>query len=137
MNVSELKQKDLKAYVNNECLGNGKKPQKISENYLIIHKLKPNLTLDRGQLQNKNVHCMTSGLVKEEYVVIILGYFFLFLHGNICWGYSLEVPHRGTSNEYPQRMFLWRTGENYTKIITNYSSLTSPLDMIFKNSLSP
>ena len=24
---------------------------------------------------------------------------------NICWGYSLEVPHRGTSNEYPQHIF--------------------------------
>ena len=22
--------------------------------------------------------------------------------------YSLEAPRRGTSNEYPQRMFLWR-----------------------------
>ena len=33
-------------------------------------------------------------------------YRFLFLHRNICCGYSLEVPHRGTSNEYPQHMFL-------------------------------
>ena len=30
--------------------------------------------------------------------------FFLFLHKNITCGYSLEVPHRGTSNEYPQYM---------------------------------
>ena len=29
----------------------------------------------------------------------ILIIFFLFLHENICCGYSLEVPHRGTSNE--------------------------------------
>ena len=28
--------------------------------------------------------------------------FFLFPHENICCGYSLEVPWRGTSNEYPQ-----------------------------------
>ena len=34
--------------------------------------------------------------------------FFLFLHENICCGYSLEVPQRGTSNEYPQHMFSWR-----------------------------
>ena len=27
---------------------------------------------------------------------------------NICCGYSLEVPPWGTSNEYPQHMFLWR-----------------------------
>ena len=28
--------------------------------------------------------------------------FFLFLYKNICCGYSLKVPHRGISNEYPQ-----------------------------------
>ena len=28
---------------------------------------------------------------------------FLFLDENICCGYSLEAPRRGTSNEYPQR----------------------------------
>ena len=33
---------------------------------------------------------------------------FLFLHENICCGYSLEAPHRGASNEYPQHMFSWR-----------------------------
>ena len=27
--------------------------------------------------------------------------FFLFLHKNICCGYSLEVPGWGASNEYP------------------------------------
>ena len=34
--------------------------------------------------------------------------FFLFLYENVCCGYSLEVPCRGTSNEYPQLMFSWR-----------------------------
>ena len=38
--------------------------------------------------------------------------FFLFLHKNICCGYSLEVPQWGTSNEYPQHMFSWRNKEN-------------------------
>ena len=38
--------------------------------------------------------------------------FFLFLHENICYGYSLEAPWRGTSNEYPQHMFLWRNKKN-------------------------
>ena len=32
------------------------------------------------------------GLVKEEYLVIIMELFFLFLHENLCCGYSLEVP---------------------------------------------
>ena len=41
--------------------------------------------------------------------------------------YSLEEPHWGTFNEYPQHMFLWRTVENYPIIITKYSSLTIPL----------
>ena len=34
--------------------------------------------------------------------------FFLFLDENICCGYSLEAPHQGASNEYPQHMFLLR-----------------------------
>ena len=37
--------------------------------------------------------------------------FFLFLHENVC-GYSLEAPHRGTSNEYPQHMISSRNKEN-------------------------
>ena len=36
-------------------------------------------------------YCIIREIVKEEYLVIILGYFFLFLHENICCGYSLEV----------------------------------------------
>ena len=31
---------------------------------------------------------------------------------NIDCGYSLEVPHRGSSNEYPQSMFLSRNKKN-------------------------
>ena len=38
-------------------------------------------------------------------MMIILGYFLLFLHKNICCGYSLEAPCQGASNEYPQCMF--------------------------------
>ena len=38
--------------------------------------------------------------------------FFLFLHKNIRCGYSLEVPCQGTSNEYPQHMFLRRNKKN-------------------------
>ena len=39
-------------------------------------------------------------------------YFSYFSIKNICCGYSLEVPHRGTSNEYPQHIFLWRNKKN-------------------------
>ena len=37
---------------------------------------------------------------------------FLLLHENICYGYSLEAPRRGASNEYPQHMFSWRNKKN-------------------------
>ena len=35
---------------------------------------------------NKRVH------VKEKYLMLILGYIFLFLHKNIYFGYSLKAP---------------------------------------------
>ena len=63
------------------------------------------------------------------YLVIILGKVFLFLHKNICCGYSIEAPWQVASNEYPQHMFIWRTGANYPIIITKYSSLTISLNM--------
>ena len=48
--------------------------------------------------------------------------------GRCPWSISLCIsPRWGTSNEYPQQMFLWRTGENYPTVITKYSSLTIPL----------
>ena len=36
----------------------------------------------------------------------------LFHHKNICCGYSLEAPHWGASNEYPQHMILLRNKKN-------------------------
>ena len=60
--------------------------------------------------------------------MIIKGYFSLFLHKNLCCGYSLESPRRGDSNEYPQHMFLWRTDENYPSIINQIPSLSVLLD---------
>ena len=45
-------------------------------------------------------------------------YFSLFLHENICCGYSLEGPHWGIFYEYPQPMFSCRSKKNvmYTVI---------------------
>ena len=34
-----------------------------------------------------------------------------------CCGYSLEAPHRGASNEYPQHMFSWRNRKNIFLIL--------------------
>ena len=46
-----------------------------------------------------------SGLVKEEYLMIILGELSQFLHKKICCGYSLEVSQWGASYEYPEHIF--------------------------------
>ena len=49
--------------------------------------------------------------------------FYLFLHKNICCGYSLEAPHRGAFNEYPQYMFSWRNKKKYyvdTPLVWSY-----------------
>ena len=35
----------------------------------------------------------------------------IFPQKHILW-YSLEARHGGTSNEYPQHMFLWRNKKN-------------------------
>ena len=51
--------------------------------------------------------------------MIMLGYFFLFLHKNICCGYSLEAAHQGASNEYQQPMFM----ENWRKLSYNYHQI--------------
>ena len=70
------------------------------------------------------LHCKyryleSRGIVKDEYLVIILGYFFLFLHKNICCGYSLEVLHQGASNEYPKHVFM----ANWRKLSHNYHQI--------------
>ena len=44
----------------------------------------------------------------SAHITIVAGYYrfaFLFFHKSICSGYSLEPPHWGTSNEYPQYIF--------------------------------
>ena len=48
---------------------------------------------------------------KTESFQIKILIFFIFLHKTDC-EYSLELPHRGSSNEYPQSMFLSRNKKN-------------------------
>ena len=55
------------------------------------------------RLSNNDIHSYTTD--KRGYPHNI---FFLFLNENICFGYSLEAPRRGASNEYPQHMFSLR-----------------------------
>ena len=52
---------------------------------------------------------------------------FLFLHKNICCGYSAEVPQWGTSDEYPQHRFTFRSKKNIKQILSLiWSYGTSP-----------
>ena len=50
--------------------------------------------------------------LKPHFYIVKLGFtgvyiiFLILLKKNIDCGYSLEPPHRGGSNEYPQSMFL-------------------------------
>ena len=56
--------------------------------------------------------------LKSHFYVVKLGFtrvyiiFFLFLLKSIDCGYSLEPPHRGGSNEYPQSMFFKQNKKN-------------------------
>ena len=52
--------------------------------------------------------------------------FFLFLHKNICCGYSLEVPRQGASNEYHNICF---HGE-IRKIFTGYPPLSRSMQNV-------
>ena len=52
--------------------------------------------------------------------------FYLFLHKKICCGYSLEVPHRAATNEYPQHRFSCRNKKKInliTLLIDSYETL--------------
>ena len=51
--------------------------------------------------------------------------FFLFLHENICYGYSLEALQWGASNEFHNIiMFLWRNKKNINTFGLKKSALT-------------
>ena len=60
--------------------------------------------------------------------------FFFFLHKSICYWYSLEVPHWGTSNEYPQHMFSWRNRKNIIDTTSSAAICSIPfINMITGN----
>ena len=52
-----------------------------------------------------NEHPLTLHFYIEKVRFTRVYIFFLFLLQNIDCGYSLEPPHRGGSNMYPQSMF--------------------------------
>ena len=66
---------------------------------------RPDLNL--GCYESKSgVQIACGAQLQTREVIFII--FFLFLHEDICCGYSLEAPWQGASNEYPQHMFSWR-----------------------------
>ena len=70
---------------------------------------------------------------KPHFYIVKLGFtgvyiIFLISVKNIECGYSLEPPHRGSSNEYPQSMFwteIWKISEfficNFSFLMVNFS----------------
>ena len=56
----------------------------------------------------ESLGCVLIGIAldKMRFSVQKVLIFFLFLHKNIYYGYSLEAPHQNTSNEYPQHVFM-------------------------------
>ena len=62
---------------------------------------------------------------------------------NMDWGYSLEPPRRGGSNEYPQSMFLNRNKKNnaypckpqfyYIKVVFKGSKLYRPVFVMIRH----
>ena len=62
------------------------------------------------------IQLLTIGVTQTSYIVSpdkkgIRITFFIFLHKNICCGYSLEVHQGGASNEYPQHIFYGEIGK--------------------------
>ena len=56
------------------------------------------------QILYKYIYFVTSMALDKRCISKYFSYFSM----KTCCGYSLEVPLRGTSNEYPQHMFSWR-----------------------------
>ena len=80
-----------------------------------------------------SLFCIILTPLKPHFYIVNLRFtgvciFFLFLLKNIDCGYSLEPPHRGGSNEYPQSMFwaeMWRIlellSENFNFLLVKFS----------------
>ena len=68
--------------------------------------------IKRIKLHLSRCVCVTLLQIRRFFFIQKIVIFFLFLHENICCGYSLEVPRRGTSNEYQQRTFSCRNNKS-------------------------
>ena len=57
----------------------------------------------------------------------LINFSYFFTKKKICCGYSLEVPHRGTSNEYPQYIFLWSITTNINNCLVEKKALSGTM----------
>ena len=70
-------------------------------------------SVDQDQIQqniasDQGLHCLLLTQQFLDMYVIFLSHkvltFFLFLHNNICFGYSFKAPRQVTTNEHAQRL---------------------------------
>ena len=96
--------------------------QLIVWNYSPSHRAPYNVSLDTAFPMRPHIcpvktqisHCTSLGTFFNPKIQKSV----LFLHKNIRCGYSLEMPHWDTFNEYPQQMFSWRNKKNIYRIPT-------------------
>ena len=69
-------------------------------------------------MQNQSA-TMFRGIVKEEYLMIIMGKFSPVLHKNICCGYSFEVPCQGNYKHVCLCGDIKKLSQNYHQIHLN------------------
>ena len=69
-------------------------------------------------------HCPPLLYIKHFFnrIVFII---YLYLHENICCGYSLEAPRWGASNEYPQLMYFLRNKNIFIGFLLLFGALTA------------
>ena len=99
-----------------------------------IHNL---LIISRARIQLSHPARLCRGLVKAEYLMVILGYFSQFLHKNIFRWYSIKCLAEADSNKYSEStcMFLWRNNKIMNKKLNKLSATFSAI-IINLNKLS-
>ena len=75
-----------------------------------------NLVAKHSDYEYLNALCM------YRYENLPMQYIFLFFAQSIDCGYTIELPRRGGSNEYPQSMFWSKSKENMSTPVLLYKS---------------
>ena len=96
----------------------------LFQTYFVYHPEinKYSLNMSENMSANMSANTHELSIVSDKALAFFnwkLWIFFLFLHENMCCGYSLEVPHQGASNEYPHHNIFV---QKYEKNILNTPS---------------